>query len=54
MPIEINELHIKVNVEKGQQDLPMRKDRQAPKKTDAIVDVCVEKVLEILNQENQR
>jgi hypothetical protein len=62
MPIEIRELHIKAVIDSGggkpaseevsQKDKPGG-DQSAPN-AEQIVDLCVEKVMEILKQKNER
>lgn len=56
MPIEIKELHIKVNVEEAcpKRSTPERREHQTVQNQDNLVDLCVEKVLEVLKQENRR
>ncbi|MCW9713088.1 DUF5908 family protein [Aliifodinibius salicampi] len=58
MPIEIKELHIKVNVEEPSPERsrsrPGRRPPQATGDRDNLVDLCVEKVLEVLKQKNRR
>lgn len=55
MPVVIRELHVKVNVEEensgGRRNRP-DSGRQADR--DAIIDECVEKVMEIMKQEERR
>lgn len=54
MPIEIKELHIKVNVDETPRD-QRRPIRHRPgNNNDELVATCVEKVLEILKREEQR
>ena len=56
MPIEIKELHIKVNVEEPSPERsgPGRRPPQSTRDRDTLVDLCVEKVLEVLKQKNRR
>lgn len=55
MPIEIKELHIKVNVEeKRTQADGFYRDQDTGKDKDEIVSSCVEKVLEVLKREKLR
>lgn len=60
MPIEIKELHIKatINQPAGQQSAgsagPASGQATSPADTDKLVAECVEKVLEILKQRNER
>lgn len=55
MPVVIRELHVKVNVEEEKQDRPQRSDiRQGQIDHDALIDACVEKVVEIMKQEDRR
>lgn len=58
MPIEIKELHIKINIEENQQAptthslLQNQKDLAALKKD--IIKSCVQQVLEIINEKQER
>lgn len=56
MPIEIRELHIKVNVRDSASERPMPEQRQrnAAPDRNILVDLCVEKVLEVLKQKSRR
>ncbi|SMO64044.1 hypothetical protein SAMN06265379_10412 [Saccharicrinis carchari] len=52
MPIEIKELHIKINVDDGS-----RRGRGASKNggdKDKIIEACVEQVMEILSKKEER
>lgn len=53
MPVIIRELHIKVNVEEKPPE-PGRRNSQREENRDNIIDACVEKVLEVLKQKNNR
>jgi len=63
MPLEIKELHIKVTVNAGPEDetpgeapgksLPAGSDQQIPDK-EAIIAECVEQVMEILKEKQER
>lgn len=58
MPIEIKELHIKINIEENQQAptthslLQNQKDLAALKKD--VIKSCVQQVLEIINEKQER
>lgn len=55
MPVVIRELHVKVNVEEEKKDRPQRLgSHPAPIDRDALIDACVEKVVEIMKQEDRR
>lgn len=56
MPIEIKELHIRLNVGKSDCETESSDTGEAinPRQTDQIVQECVERVLEALKQQNQR
>jgi hypothetical protein len=56
MPIEIKELHIKATINQGgeQQNGPITGQPTPTADTDKLVAECVEKVLEILRQRNER
>jgi len=55
MPVVIKELHVKVNVEEEKKDRPMRSgSRTGRTDQDALIEACVEKVVEILKQQNSR
>jgi len=57
MPIEIRELHIKANINQTGNQQPESgpaASPEAPADTDKLVAECVEKVLEILKQRNER
>ena len=52
MPVEIRELVIKANIDNGNgQSAP---PQTTPVNTDDIIAICVEQVLEILKQKNER
>lgn len=52
MPIEIKELHIKINVDESS----TRSTNDTPKKKeiDRIVETCVEQVMEIISKKQER
>lgn len=52
MPIEIKELHIKINVEEKSQSSDTEKAGKDAK--DKIIEACVEQVLEILEKNRER
>lgn len=56
MPIEIKELHIKAVVnDESQQNTPARgNDSSSNMRMDAIIEKCVEQVLEILKEKKER
>ncbi len=56
MPIEIKELHIRLNVGKSNCEIESSTTEEAikPRQNDHIVQECVERVLEVLKQQNQR
>ena len=55
MPLEIRELHIRVNVNQPQ---PGANDNAAPdesgKDKDALINQCIEEVMDILKNKNER
>ncbi|MEX0290384.1 MAG: DUF5908 family protein [Flavobacteriaceae bacterium] len=54
MPIEINQLHIKVNVS-SEDNAPERPNaKEAKKDREGIIAACVETVLDILNRKDDR
>ena len=52
MPIEIKELHVKINVDAEKRQSPMRQKKNASK--DLIVAECVEQVMTILSNSKER
>lgn len=52
MPIEIKELHIKINVDDKQQ--PGGSGKIVQKEKDRLVAECVEQVMEILSKKEER
>ncbi len=55
MPIEIKELHIKINVDEGANSGNTREDKsESGKSTDAIIAACIEGVMEILEKQKER
>ncbi len=52
MPIEIKELHIKINVD-GEKNSPSKKQEPGGDKQD-IIATCVEQVIEILAKQTER
>lgn len=52
MPIEIKELHIKINVEERPDTSDG--DKNERQKKDAIIEACVEQVIEILAKKEER
>jgi len=52
MPIEIKELHIKINVDEGSQPQPVA--FSGKKEKSALIEACVEQVMEILAAQNER
>jgi hypothetical protein len=52
MPIEIKELHIKINVNDKPQSIDSRKVKRDEK--DKIIAACVEQVMEILAKNQER
>ncbi|MCG2589944.1 DUF5908 family protein [Rhodohalobacter sulfatireducens] len=55
MPVVIRELHVKVNVEEEKKDRSQRTGSRPNRiDSDALIDACVEKVVEIMKQENRR
>lgn len=52
MPIEIKELHIKINVDEKQQS--SSSGRLMQKEKDRLVAECVEQVMEILSKKEER
>ncbi len=52
MPIEIKELHIKINVDDKQQ--AGGSGKMAQKEKDRLVAACVEQVMEILSKKEER
>ncbi len=54
MPLEIKELHVKINVEGGSAANNAGKGAAAAGPDEAIVKACVEKVMEILKEKTER
>ena len=55
MPVVIKELHVKVNVEEDKRGRPGSSvSRKEKMDQDALVDACVQKVMEIMNQQKSR
>jgi hypothetical protein len=55
MPIEIKEMHIKINVDEGSNSGNTKEDAsEANKSTDAIIGACIEGVMEILERQKER
>jgi hypothetical protein len=55
MPIEIKELHIKINVDEGQEGAGRSGSSNVDQnKTDKIIAACVEQVMEILSKNEER
>lgn len=52
MPIEIKELHIKINVDEQPQGLVANDNQNFDK--EEIIETCVEQVMEILSQKEER
>lgn len=52
MPIEIKELHIKVNVDENETRVGSNNSTLSSK--DEIIEACVEQVLEILSKKEER
>ena len=52
MPIEIKELHIKINVDESPESSSPSSDGQNEK--DKIIEACVEQVMEILSNKEER
>lgn len=52
MPIEIKELHIKINVEERSD--PSDQNKNEALKKDALIAACVEQVMEILEKQQER
>lgn len=52
MPIEIKELHIKINVDEG----PASSTAETTKKNekDKIIEACVEQVMDIISEKQER
>ncbi len=52
MPIEIKELHIKINVDEG----PENSNQEAANRNqkDKIIEACVEQVMEIISKNQER
>ncbi len=53
MPIEIKELHIKINVDEGKGKQPPI-EVNSKKEKSALVAACVEQVMEILEKQQER
>ena len=52
MPIEIKELHIKINVsEESQRNVPAQNQAEDKNK---LIEVCVEQVMELLSKKKER
>jgi 2,3-bisphosphoglycerate-independent phosphoglycerate mutase len=57
MPLEIRELHIKVNVNQPQQasqESASGEGDDAEKKKDALINQCIEEVMDILKNKKER
>lgn len=55
MPVVIRELHVKVTVEEKKKDRSQQSGSRSGRiDRDALIDACVEKVVEIMKQENRR
>lgn len=55
MPVVIREMHVKVNVEEEPGDRPNTSVRRNGRPDrDALIDACVEKVVEIIKREEKR
>ena len=54
MPIEINQLHIKVNVDGSAKPEPLPTSASAKKDKESIIAACVEAVLDILERKEKR
>ena len=52
MPIEIKELHIKINVDKSPESPNVETNKRNEK--DKIIEACVEQVMEILSKNRER
>jgi hypothetical protein len=52
MPIEIKELHIKINLEESPESREISDREEAD--TDKIIEACVEQVMEILRKKEER
>jgi hypothetical protein len=52
MPIEIKELHIRINVDETQE--PQTSDNASGEDRDEIIEACVEQVMEILLHKEER
>jgi len=52
MPIEIKELHIKINVDESPESSNV--DRNNRNEKDKIIEACVEQVMEILSKNEER
>jgi hypothetical protein len=53
MPIEIKELHIKINVS-GDSDRPRNGGNEQENSKEKIIESCVEQVMEILSKKEER
>lgn len=54
MPVVIKELAVKVNIEEDPPEHRGSEHRTETPDTEALVDACVEKVMEVLKQQNRR
>ncbi|NAS14306.1 DUF5908 family protein [Poritiphilus flavus] len=54
MPVEINQLHIKVNVSSPEKQEEIPSQGQSKKDREGIIAACVEAVLEVLKQKEMR
>lgn len=54
MPIEIKELHIKINVDEGPRNGKAQQSSGSKEGKEKIIAECVEAVMEILNQQKER
>ncbi len=55
MPIEIKEMHIKINLDEGSNSGNSAADTsKSDKKTEDIINACIEGVMEILERQKER
>ncbi len=54
MPLEIRELHIKVQVENDKEASPKEGNQPMPADVDQIISICVAQVMEILKEKQER
>ena len=54
MPVIIKEIAVKINVEEKPDEGAWQRNHQADLDTDRLIDACVDRVMEVLEQKNRR